>query len=427
MLKIGQNQAAADAAAEPGEDFDDDDDVVATPREQTPRDEVQQAIDDLKGVLQAEEATVEVVDEQTVTPENVNNLSDIAELMRQAGSNTDDAADALEAPVVSTATVAPPRPPMPSAAQSAPVSPSQAAGKASEDAASTADEEPVRETPALKSTGGSALSPEAQRKAAAAAKAEERANAMGGMGGGGGGIFSGAINAAGSLVGKTAKGAGKVIKHAGGQRIADRFLFQNDPIHVAEGLHRARYRDMNRGIKEMASAINERNSNIQTFNNAVERTFAGQQLKDMAAREKTKFSDFLAGLENGSNTSAEAQGLYKNLQADPQLHRMASAIDNADERLSKAFQKTEQNFSQLVANHSDKINPQFEENRIMATLNKADENKPLALETKGNDPEAKQTAANSKSNRKKFEEALDKMKEAIAAVLRKIAAALGMK
>jgi hypothetical protein len=381
-------------------DFDDgdDDDIVVAPTAELD----QAAVDAPKQTEDALKA-----DEVTVTAENASSMADITALLREEGSNTSEADTGLNAAPTTTETTA------------------SSASEATE-TAEVAPEVEVEATPVVpKHTGGSSLSPEAQRKKAAEDKAAERAMSMGG--GGGGGLLSGAMNTVGSFAGKGARIAGKGVMLAGGQRFADRFLMQNDPMHVANGLFRARYRGLNEGIRGIDSALTERNRNIDAFNSAVERSSQGQQLKELAAHEKTSFGDYLSGLEKGTVTSPEAQVLYKNLQRDPNIHRLASSIDNADGRLAAACKKTEANFSQLAANHGDKINAVAEENRIMEKLGKAGDKKPLSLETQGTDPEAKSTTGNSKEARKKFDEMLEKMKEAISAILRKIASAFGMK
>lgn len=393
-------------------DDDDDDDIVETA---APTAKVEQpSVDAVKQSAEVTEADVAV----PVSVENASSMADITALLREEGSNTSEADTGLNAvtpdePVAPTATDTVPAP--------EPETPSETAEAASE---AVPEVEPEITPIVPKHTGGSSLSPEAQRKLAADAKAAERGH---GGGGGGGGLLSGALNTVGSFAGKGARIAGKGVMAVGGQRFADRFLMQNDPMHVANGLFRARYRGLNEGIRGIEGALKERNGNIDLFNSAVESSAQGKQLKEMAAREKTGFRDYLDGLEKGAVASPEAQVLYKSLQRDPAIHRLASSINSADGKLADACKSTEANFSQLVANHGDKINAAAEENRIMEKLGKAGEKKPLALETQGEDTEAKSTTGNSKDARKKFDEMIEKMKEAITAILRKIASAFGMK
>jgi hypothetical protein len=409
-MKVGNSNMGSGGPADFDDDIDDDDVVENVAKVVNPE---QASVDALKQTAEAlKAAPAEPV---------ASSMADITALLREEGSNTSDADTGLNAAPLVEET--------PAETPAASEVPAETPAPATETAEAAADQvpevEPANEPVVPKHTGGSSLSPEAQRKKAADDKAAERAMSQGG--GGGGGLLSGALNTVGSFVGKGAKVAGKGVMAAGGQRFADRFLMQNDPMHVANGLFRARYRGLNEGIRGIDSALSERNQKIDTFNSAVERSPQGQQLKEMAAREKTSFGDYLSGLEKGTVTSPEAQVLYKGLQRDPNIHQLASSIDSANGRLGEAAKKTEANFSQLVANHSDKINPVAEENRILEKLGKAGDKKPLSLETQGTDPEAASTTGNSKDARKKFDEMIEKMKEAISAILRKIASAFGMK
>ncbi len=275
----------------------------------------------------------------------------------------------------------------------------------------------------FRSTGGSSLSPEAQRKLAA----DEKAAAARGHGGGGGGIISGTVGGAGRVLGKAGKLAGKGVMAAGGQAFADKFLNQNDPMHLSNGLFRARFKGFNQGKREIESALRQKHNNIEAFNSAIERSAQGQQLKEMATREKTSFADYLSGLENGSVASPEAQVLYKNMQRDPQIHQLAMAVNEPNKRFDEACTKAKQNFELLAANDSDRINVTAEENNLTAILSKAGEKKPFDLATRGTGPDGEETVGNSKESRKKFEEMIEKMKEAISAILQKIAAKLGFK
>lgn len=269
---------------------------------------------------------------------------------------------------------------------------------------------------------GSPLSPNAQRKAAM----EEKA-AMSGYGGGGGG-FGSLFAMAGSGVKSVVNGVGAGIMRAGGQRLADRFLEPSDPISVAKRLQRQRYTGFNQALKAMDAATDERAASVDRFNNLVSKSAPGRTLSDMAEAAGTNLHDFMSDVKSGKNRDALAVRCMETLERDPVLGQAAQKIASAQASFVEAERIAENNFKRLASDHAADVNVGVENNRLVDAFEKAetDIKKPLPLEAslKESDTGAENKIDTEKQH-KKFMEALEKIKESIAALLSKIMSMLG--
>jgi hypothetical protein len=285
----------------------------------------------------------------------------------------------------------------------------------------TADENagatPSVPTPRLVGDGDH-LSPEAKRERAM----RERQNAMrGGGGGGGGGIVAAASGAVGSLI----RGAGAAVKAAGGQRLADKYLNPDDPLSVAEGLGRTRYSEFNKALKTMGIASRRRENAVNQLNDYIARSPSGQRLSELAHDENKNLPDFMNEIMSGKNSSPEARDLVAKLERDPNVFKMAADMRHSSEVFDKAQMQAVKNFDKLQETHASKINVKVESDRLLDAVEAASESKatPLPLKAKSGDGAEE---IDTKENQKKFMEALEKIKETIAAILQKIASKLGL-
>ncbi len=252
---------------------------------------------------------------------------------------------------------------------------------------------PFTPTPRLVGDG-TALSQDALRDRALKAKQEM----MRGAGGGGGGGIVGAITGS---VGALAKGAGKAVKVAGGQRIADRFLEPSDPISIAERSGRMRYNTYNQSLKEMGIAAKRRENAINRLNQYIETSPAGQELADMAAEKKLSLADFMRGVSSGQIEVPEAKSALGKLEKDVNVYKMANMIRHSGEVYEKAQGEAVKMLDKLQENHASKHNLQFESSRLADAVDAASESKasPLPLKAKG--PESGETI-DTEENQKKF-------------------------
>lgn len=285
----------------------------------------------------------------------------------------------------------------------------------------TADENtgPTPSSPTPRLVGdGDPLSPEAKRDRAM----RERQNAMRGAGGGGGG---GIVAAASGAVSSLIRGAGAAVKAAGGQKIADRFLDPSDPISIAERAGRVRYDGFNKALKTMSIAARRRENAISQLNDYVANSPSGQKLSELANDENKSLPDFMNDIMIGKNTSPEARALVEKLERDPNVFKMAADMRHSSDVFDKAQIDAVNNLDKLQENHASKHNLQFESSRLADAVDAASESKatPLPLKAKSGDGADE---IDTKENQKKFMEALEKIKETIAAILQKIMSKLGM-
>lgn len=402
--------------------LDDEDGVDAAPAAQVSPTEP--AVEHLQRVAETlqEEAAAEV---EAPQPSEAASLSDVVDAFRDVGSNVDEtvapAPEMTDTPAPDPVAVPTQNTTTPS--EAAPVTQNGAQG-APDTGADEKQETPAHGTP----TNGTALSPEALAAAAAA----EKAKSQGGYGGGGGGLLSGVAGMVGNGLGKGARLAGKGVMKAGGQQFADRFLTPRDPISIAKRAGRIRYRDLCKGIDALKAAGAERDNNVNAFNKAIEASLPGKQLAAMAAQRKVNLGDFLTQIENGAHTSPEVTSLYQQLQGEPHLHQLAKNIGESQKSIQKAAELGASNLNMLARDHKNMVNVEFEQNRLLDAVTKAGEATPHAVATKaGGTPESNSDespdTANSKESRKKFNEMIDKMKEAIAAILKKVMSMFGAK
>lgn len=272
---------------------------------------------------------------------------------------------------------------------------------------------------------GSPLSPNAQRKAAQAEKDAARQ----GYGGGGGGGIGSLFAAAGSGAGAVLKGVGRGVMFAGGQKLADRLITPSDPISVAKRLQRERYNGFNKALTAMGDATVERAKSVDIFNGLVARSAPGRTLSDIADASGTKLHDLMSDVKSGKNGDPLAVRCVESLGRDPVLGQAAKNIGVAEEAFISAQKVAETNFNRLAADHAADINVTTEYNRMVDKVEQAetDIKKPLPLEASlKNSETGAEEKIDTEKQHKKFMEALDKIKESIAALLQKIMSKLGM-
>jgi hypothetical protein len=261
---------------------------------------------------------------------------------------------------------------------------------------------------------GSPLSPNAQRKAALDEKAERQQ----GYGGGGGGGIGSLFAMAGQGVKSVLSGVGTGVKRAGGQKLADRFLQPSDPVSVAKRAFRQRYSAYDGAVNDMNAATEAREAGIDRLNDMIVSSEAGRTLKQMAETSKVDLHDFMSDVKSGKNRDPFALKCMESLESNPNFGQAAKSISAAQEA-----------YTRLASDHGADINVPFEGNRLVDAVEKAETNakKPLPLEVslKDGDTGAEEKLDTEKQH-KKFMEALDKIKESIAALLQKIMSKLGM-
>lgn len=272
---------------------------------------------------------------------------------------------------------------------------------------------------------GSPLSPNAQRKAALDEKAERQQ----GYGGGGGGGIGSLFAMAGQGVKSVLSGVGTGVKRAGGQKLADRFLQPSDPVSVAKRAFRQRYSAFDGAVNDMNAATEAREASIDRLNDMIVSSEAGRTLKQMAETSKVDLHDFMSDVKSGKNRDPFALKCMESLESNPNFGAAAKSISAAQDAYTAAEKVAEANLTRLASDHGADINVPFEGNRLVDAIEKAETNakKPLPLEVslKDGDTGAEEKLDTEKQH-KKFMEALDKIKESIAALLQKIMSKLGM-
>lgn len=273
---------------------------------------------------------------------------------------------------------------------------------------------------------GNPLSPDEQRKAALAEKAA--AASQGGYGGGGGGIGT-LFSATGSGIKSLISGIGNGIKIAGGQKLSDRFLTPNDPVSVARRLEQQRYRGFNKALSDMEIATKERAVGVSEFNDLVEKSAPGRILSEMASAAGGNLHDYMSDVKSGKNRDPLAVKCMESLERDTTLGKVAQKIATAENAFVAAEAAAEKNFTRLASDHSAKYNIATEQNRLVDAIENAetDIKKPLPLEASlKSDDSSLESKVDTEKQHKKFMEALDKIKESIAALISKIMSKLGI-
>ncbi|MNL56751.1 hypothetical protein D3C87_1802680 [compost metagenome] len=117
------------------------------------------------------------------------------------------------------------------------------------------------------------------------------------------------------------------------------------------------------------------------------------------------------------------------LERDPTLGAAARNIGSAQDAFIAAEKVAGTNLAHLHADHSADHNIGFETNQLIQRLEEAttDAKKPLPLETSvKNEQSGEEAKIDTEKQHKKFMEALEKIKESIAALLSKIMSKLGL-
>ncbi|TLX16896.1 hypothetical protein [Rhizobium sp. MHM7A] len=273
---------------------------------------------------------------------------------------------------------------------------------------------------------GSALSQNAQRKAA---QAEKDAARQGYGGGGGGGAIGALVSAPISGLKWALSGVGAGIMHAGGQKLADRFFQPGDPVSVAKRAFRHRYAAYDGAIKKMNASTAARDASIDQLNNLIVQSEAGRTLKQMAEARKVELHDLMSDVRSGKDRDPFALKCMERLERDPNFGPAAQNMVAAQKAFTDAEAIAQTNLARLTADHGADINPTFEANRLVGAIEKAetDAKKPLPLEvTAKNSETGAEEKIDTEKQHKKFMEALDKIKETIAALLHKIMSKLGI-
>jgi hypothetical protein len=272
---------------------------------------------------------------------------------------------------------------------------------------------------------GSALSPNAQRKAAQAEKDAARQ----GYGGGGGGGIGALVSAPISGLKWALSGVGAGIMHAGGQKLADRFLQSNDPASVAKRTFRFRNGQFAGALKNMDAATEARGARIDQFNKLVSESDSGRILQKLAKVSNTDFHEYMSDVKSGKNSDPIALECMKSLESDPVLGRSAKGIVEAQEAFTAAQKIASTNLDRLAADSFMDINVGGAQNLLVDSVEKAetDMKRPLPLEASLKDVNTgAEEKIDTEKQHKKFMEALDKIKESIAALLQKIMSKLGI-
>lgn len=332
--------------------------------------------------------------------------------------------------------------PAPAETASEPVASAEAGAPAADEAnadapAESVDAEVKEPIKLERMTGnGSSLSPNAQRQK----MMEEKAQMHGG-GGGGGGI--------GSLIGGAFSGlsglAKKGFMHAGGNHV----FRKNDPAFVSEQIQKFRYKEFNGALKSIDDLKNTRDRQVNAFNAEVANSDAGRALSEMAKASNVDLHQFMTDVHSGKNRDPRALQCMELLEKNPRFGDMAVEIGKTNDKVGKAVETAYTNLGHLANDHAADFNIPFENNRLVDGVEKltTDVKAPLPMEAKtsaAKDASDKPAAApgaepgaegqnngpaekvDTEKQQSKFMEALDKMKEAIAALLQKIMAKFGM-
>lgn len=268
-----------------------------------------------------------------------------------------------------------------------------------------------------------------QSEAEAAADHQARAlqQMMRQQGGGGGG---GAVAA---LVG----GIGSAVKGMAGLAAAGVGKIRNRPDMYSPEAVRERTFDYYRDIYEKSldgysKAGDDLKKGVEEFNAAFLKTEAAARLRKMAKDADQGLDDFIADLNEGRNTNAEALAAAESAFSDPRVRTAADRIANAEARAAEHQEGIGRMMDKIGRNFADQIDPSIEAERIddaAHSFGKDMKNPIYESKTggKGKSKDAGEDAKQDEESRKLFSERMKELTERIRKIVDAILSKLGLR